>query len=143
LFVYGTLMVPEVMRTVSGRSVVGEGARLPGYRCRRLHGEVYPGIVPAAGESVDGLLYRGLDAAAMARLDDFEGEMYRRETVRVALSAGRRVDAEAFVIIEAFIECLGPEPWSLDDFLRDGLQHFAGEYLGFARVQDPPADEPS
>jgi gamma-glutamylcyclotransferase (GGCT)/AIG2-like uncharacterized protein YtfP len=143
LFVYGTLMVPEVMGSVSGRRPAGESARLQGYRRRRLRGEVYPGIVPAPDERVDGLVYRDLDHAAMARLDMFEGEMYRREPVEIETTDGRRSRAETYVIRPEFSDQLSSLPWTMEGFLADGLPSFVDEFQGFGRVDEPPDDERS
>jgi gamma-glutamylcyclotransferase (GGCT)/AIG2-like uncharacterized protein YtfP len=83
LFVYGTLLFPEVLYAVSGESPDGAAARLAGYERRLVRGAAYPAILPSPGGRVEGWLWRGLSAAALSRVDRFEGTIYRRQSVRV------------------------------------------------------------
>ena len=57
LFVYGTLIDAEIMRTVAGDDYVSERATLSGYVRRRVSGEVYPAIIECPGASVSGITY--------------------------------------------------------------------------------------
>lgn len=84
LFVYGTLTDPEVLRRVAGRVFAAEPAVLDGFR-RIAEPGCYPFIEPSPGDRVAGLLLRGIDAAALGRLDDYEdeGRMYFRRSVQV------------------------------------------------------------
>lgn len=90
LFAYGTLMDPATMARVAGR-VPGtpEPARLHGYR-RRDTRFGYPAIFPAPGAVVEGVLWRGLTPAELARLDEYEDEglAYTRTLVTVQAAAG-------------------------------------------------------
>ncbi|WP_261570896.1 gamma-glutamylcyclotransferase family protein, partial [Frankia gtarii] len=45
LFVYGTLMFPEVVSTLIGRVPPMESAAAPGWRAARLRDRLYPGLV--------------------------------------------------------------------------------------------------
>ena len=130
---YGSLMVPRVMHDVCGHARPGVPATLHGYRRRRLHGEHYPGIRPCAGESVDGVLYGGLSGAQFAALDAFEGDWYRRQAVPVETAAGRR-EAQTYVLASDRGHLMSAETWSLEAFLRHGLEAFVAGYRGFATV---------
>lgn len=117
LFCYGTLQFPAIFEAVTGRPLEGESAVLEGYARFRVRGEVYPGIVEAAGAHVAGVIYSGIDPAALARVDRFEGGMYRRETVRVRVSReGRIVTAETYVVRPRWRVLLTDAPWDPDDF---------------------------
>jgi gamma-glutamylcyclotransferase (GGCT)/AIG2-like uncharacterized protein YtfP len=131
--VYGSLMVPRVMHDVCGHVRPGVPATLHGYRRRRLHGEHYPGIRPCAGESVDGVVYSGLSGAQFAALDAFEGDWYRRQAVALETAAGTR-EAQTYVLAPDRGHMMSAEPWSLEAFLRHGLEPFVAEYRGFATV---------
>lgn len=130
---YGSLIVPRVMHGVCGHDRPGIPATLRGYRRRRLHGEHYPGIRPCAGESVDGVLYSGIGVPQLAALDAFEGDWYLRQAVAVETGAGTR-RAQVYVLAPSCDHLMSPEPWSLEHFLRDGLEAFLAEYRGFATV---------
>ena len=97
LFVYGTLIDEERLRTLTGRRFPRHVARLAGWK-RITTRAGYPGIVPAAGAHVDGLVIDGLDATALAALDAYEdeGRLYLRHPVAVT-SGGRRLACEAYV----------------------------------------------
>lgn len=140
LFVYGTLMLPEIMYAVSGYHGPGEHAILHRYRRRLVAGEVYPAIVEATGETVDGLVYRGLDGRQLARLDRFEGEMYRRLRVEVLVGAAA-MQVQVYVLEPQFRHRLTDRPWSLEDFAERGLRRFCEHYQGFDALRG--ADENS
>lgn len=130
---YGSLMVPRVMHGVCGHAAPGVAATLRGYRRRRLHGEHYPGIRPCAGERVDGVLYRGLTDAQLSALDAFEGDWYLRHAVGVETGSGPH-SAQAYVLAPSCDHLMSSEHWSLEQFLREGLDAFLAEYRGFATV---------
>ncbi|WP_163551289.1 gamma-glutamylcyclotransferase family protein [Candidatus Frankia alpina] len=84
LFVYGTLMFPEVVSTLIGRVPPMESAAALGRRAARLRDRLYPGLVrrvvvdqvtreesPATGQ-----VLVGLDPTERAVLDAFEGSAY-------------------------------------------------------------------
>ena len=48
LFVYGTLLAPELRRAVVGRALDGTPAVLDGYACYRVRRAAYPAITPGA-----------------------------------------------------------------------------------------------
>jgi gamma-glutamylcyclotransferase (GGCT)/AIG2-like uncharacterized protein YtfP len=133
LFVYGTLMVPAIMRAVCGYDRPGRRALLPGYARRRVVGEVYPGVRVQPGEDVDGILYPAVSDAQIGLLDLFEGELYRRQDVVVQVDR-RPVAAFCYVLEPNAHDALSGEPWTLEAFLRDGHAAFVGEYRGFAAV---------
>jgi gamma-glutamylcyclotransferase (GGCT)/AIG2-like uncharacterized protein YtfP len=140
LFVYGTLMVPAVMRGVCGYTDVGMPAQLRGYRRRLIRGEVYPGIVSDPAETVEGLVYHGVTSQQIALLDAFESDFYERRVVSVS-TRGTDLSAEAYVLHEAHLALLSDRPWSLSQFHAEGIHRFTGEYRGFARVAAGTQDD--
>ena len=133
LFVYGTLMVPQVMEAVCGHTQKGLDAVLSNHRRRLVRGEVYPAIVPLPGEQVSGLLYRGLSDEEFYRLDNFEGSLYQRRCVEVVVN-GQASVAHAYVLRPAFRQRLSDTPWSLQHFVIDGIEQFVTGYDGFSRT---------
>jgi gamma-glutamylcyclotransferase (GGCT)/AIG2-like uncharacterized protein YtfP len=138
LFTYGTLMLAEVMEIVAGRPCPSRRAALPGYRRRLLRGRVYPGIVPAAGEAVEGVLWEGLDAAALARIDRFEGPLYDRSEVRVALAPGDGCAAFAYVLRREYEALLASADWDEAEFRARHLRAYLAGCRGFARGLSAP-----
>ena len=133
-FTYGTLMCADIMSAVSARSVSGEPAVLTGFSRHAVRDEDYPGIQPCPGGQVPGVLYRDLDITALTRLDAFEGEQYRRETVVVTLGNGATIAADTYVIQAEYASLLLPRDWDFDAFLAGGKSRFQARYLGFNRL---------
>lgn len=87
MFVYGTLLFPEVVAALIGRVPRTVPAAVDGWRAARLRGRPYPGLVPAPGwGAASGLVLSGLTAAERAIFDDFEGDPY--ETGSLVLRDG-------------------------------------------------------
>lgn len=92
LFVYGTLQSPQLMSAVSGcESATGIPAQLYGFGVYPVLDDVVPFIAPQDGAVATGVLYEGLQAAEMDRLDLYEGAFgYRLADVEVRTAAGPR-----------------------------------------------------
>lgn len=89
VFLYGTLLDPEVLARMSGRRDLAHRAlpaRLRGFRRVALRGTPYPTLIPGEGE-VDGLLL-SIPGQALRRLAAYEGPLYRLMPVRVRTARG-------------------------------------------------------
>src|SRR3989442_15410683 len=75
LFVYGSLLFPEVLLALLGRLPSRTPATAPGWRVAALPGRPYPGLVPGPG-SASGLLMTGLREEEWDTLIAFEGDLY-------------------------------------------------------------------
>lgn len=134
LFVYGTLMFEDIMRSVAGPCRRLGDATLPGHRRLAVRGEHYPGVVEAPGHGVAGVLYGGLSRRALAHLDRFEGAMYRRVTTRVLLPDGQRRQVFTYLVKETHRHHLEPREWDPEAFLATGKGEFQRRYTGFGRT---------
>jgi len=130
-FTYGSLMCDDIMAAVAGLRAAAVPARLDGYRRSPVIGEHYPGMVPAAGDKVEGVLYLELPDTAWARLDAFEGDEYRREQVSVACADGRIETAWTYVFKPEYAARLAAGTWDFERFLETGKARFEARYLGF------------
>ncbi len=124
LFVYGTLMIPAVMRAVIGRLPRCAPAVLPGYRRFRLRGRGYPAVVRDAEGQVHGLLCQDLRPRELARLDRYEDRFYRRRRVVVRDAAGHARTAWCYVLPESARVRLSPRPWRREAFERTALRRY-------------------
>jgi gamma-glutamylcyclotransferase (GGCT)/AIG2-like uncharacterized protein YtfP len=123
IFAYGTLQIPEVMQAVTGRTLIGRSAILPGYGCYCLRGRVYPGITREIGSTVHGSLYVEVYQDTLDLLDAFEDSMYERFEVEV--TAGDAVlPAQAYVIREAYRQILSRRPWDIEKFQGKHLDRY-------------------
>lgn len=133
LFTYGTLMLPEVMEIVAGSGLRNEPAGLLGYRRGALRGAIYPGLVPEPGVEVRGVLWEGLDARGLARIDRFEGEGYERRTVAVERDASARCEAFVYVTRPAERGLVEAAAWDVADFRTRHLGAYLEGCRAFAR----------
>jgi gamma-glutamylcyclotransferase (GGCT)/AIG2-like uncharacterized protein YtfP len=88
LFVYGTLLQPEVQQQIIGRLVVGEADALEGFsRCEiALEEGVFPNIFVDPTGVVAGRCIE-LSGPELERVDSYETQAYVRDRVR--LGSGR------------------------------------------------------
>ena len=80
LFVYGTLLVPDIQRRVLGRELAGQTASASGYECRQLADTPYPIAVAAPEAILKGMLV-DVHAKEWPILDDYEGSCYQRRVI--------------------------------------------------------------
>ncbi|RWW01511.1 hypothetical protein GW17_00035451 [Ensete ventricosum] len=96
VFVYGTLMADEVVRTILKRVPPASPAVLNDYHRFSIKGRVYPAILPVESKKVTGrvcpltLLYLMLVLLEITdqeldKLDSFEDVEYERRTVEISL----------------------------------------------------------
>ncbi len=124
LFTYGTLELPEVFAAVTGQSLDGSPATLNGYARYRLEGEVYPGIIVAPGEGLQGTLYRDLDPAIHRKIDHYEDTCYEKRQVRVTTKEGLELFAMAYVIPDEKSRLLSTRRWDQQQFIEQHLENF-------------------
>lgn len=116
LFVYGTLVIDQVIRTLIDRVPAHEPATSQGWRVARLPHRPYPGLVRDDGQA-PGRLYTDLTAREWATLDAFEDPTYILTTIEVLPSSG---PALAYIWPDEHL----PGAWSLDDFSATDLTHY-------------------
>lgn len=91
LFVYGTLVNPALVRSLTGKTVSAKPARLTGFRRFQNPGS-YPYILPSPDDCVEGVILCSLDAADLEKLDRYEaeGDLYFRTEIEVQTDCGPR-----------------------------------------------------
>jgi gamma-glutamylcyclotransferase (GGCT)/AIG2-like uncharacterized protein YtfP len=114
LFVYGTLLFPEILVALIGRVPDRSPGRIAGWRAAALPGVAYPGLVPGPA-AVSGRLLTGLKPQEWRVIDAFENGGY--DLTMLTLVDGRHGwtytcarDVEAL-----------PEDWSADAFAAGHL----------------------
>jgi gamma-glutamylcyclotransferase (GGCT)/AIG2-like uncharacterized protein YtfP len=130
LFTYGTLMVPEIWRAVTG---LPEKAKpisviLNGYQRRKVAGADFPAII--ASENVDdivhGLVFENITAEVFNRLDRYEDKFYRRVevTVEPCNTSTPPLSCQTYVVPESARHMLSSESWDLDWFKKHALDRY-------------------
>jgi gamma-glutamylcyclotransferase (GGCT)/AIG2-like uncharacterized protein YtfP len=135
---YGTLSIPEVLATVTGRRHDDVPARVAGFTRVRMRNRVYPAAVEEPGAWLTGRLYLDLDGATLARIDRFEGRQYARRRVEVEVEGALR-PAELYVLREAYRSAALAEPWDQAAFVREHLPAFLRMCAEFRAEEDARA----
>ncbi len=135
LFAYGTLMCEDIMQAVAGVVLPHEKAILQGHRRLAVKGEEYPGVLPAEGFLVEGILYYDVCGASWERLDRFEGEMYCRTGVTVFLDDSSRRDAFTYIVRPEYRDRLSNSDWSFTDFVEKKKNVFISTYGGYDALE--------
>ena len=131
LFAYGSLMCEDIMLDASGYATSSRPAIVKDYRRYSIKGERYPGIVPFAGNNVEGIVYLDVPDCAWERLDKFEGALYTRKSVYIELINEGFLHAATYVVKPEFYDFLDDVEWSFSEFLKNGKADFQKNYKGF------------
>ena len=143
VFAYGTLMFPSIAHAVAGEAAPARSARLDDHARHALRDRAFPGAVPRPGSRIDGRVYEHLSAAALARIDAFEGNLYRREQVWVRVGEeGRACEALVYLLRPRWRALLLARDWSPEQFRRDWLHRYL-EICGEASPQRRPTPGPT
>jgi gamma-glutamylcyclotransferase (GGCT)/AIG2-like uncharacterized protein YtfP len=133
LYAYGTLQVGAIFAQIVGRAIEGRAATLAGYARYRISDRVYPAIVEAPGNEVPGVVYLGLTAEELARLDVYEGHLYERREVRVWEGAGTLL-VDTYVLRSEHRHRLSSEPWDRERFEREHLASYLADISTTSRA---------
>ncbi|WP_116246120.1 gamma-glutamylcyclotransferase family protein [Nocardiopsis sp. FIRDI 009] len=117
LFVYGTLLFPEILNALLGRVPDSVPAAAPGWRVAALPGRPYPVLVPGPG-TAPGRLLSGLSETERRIIDVYEDEWY--DVRRLELADGRTGWA---YVADAATEA-SPEDWDADAFAAEHLSSY-------------------
>jgi hypothetical protein len=112
-------MFSEIWALVTGTAPLARKADLSGYQIFCVKGEVFPGIVPSEGCSVTGIILEDVSDATLARLDAYEGSVYRRILEKVD-----GLECWVYIVPGTFSHILSDERWTANDFSRDHLRGF-------------------
>ena len=122
IFTYGSLMYPEVFDQVAGAPHQRLTATLRDWRRHQLTGQTYPAATPAAGHTIQGVLWLDVGTQALARLDAFETCSYDRQPVQVSTDNGSPINAEIYRWLD--LSQLLEQDWSPAQFETLHLKDF-------------------
>ncbi|MBO3752684.1 gamma-glutamylcyclotransferase [Streptosporangiaceae bacterium NEAU-GS5] len=117
LFVYGSLLFPEVLRTLIDRVPESSPAAVEGWRIAALPNRVYPVLVPAEAIA-HGRLITDLNPAEWRTIDAFEDRVY--ELRRLNLTDSRYGWAYATEDVTSAL----PEDWDKEVFATRELSTY-------------------
>lgn len=128
VFVYGTLIDPDIMHRVCARTLPqSESATLPGYRRLALRERCYPGIIPDADAQCPGVCYRGVSEYMLERLDAYEGAEYQRQRCEIINASGSRESAWCYCLTPQAQALVTEQAWDYERFRAEHAARFIQE----------------
>ncbi|CAL9170075.1 AIG2-like protein D [Musa acuminata AAA Group] len=138
VFVYGTLMADEVVRTILKRVPPASPAVLNDYHRFSIKGRVYPAILPVESKKVKGRVLLGISDQELDKLDSFEDVEYERRTVEISLlEKSEKLLANAYVWSDENDPNLYGE-WDFEEWKRLHKKDFVTMTLGFMDDLEQP-----
>ena len=125
LFVYGSLLFPDLVTELTGKSFRSSPATLDGFKRYRVKGCDYPAIIKAPGANVEGLLIENVDESSLEILVFFEGNEYRKQQVTV-ISSAKQIAATAFIWTND-VALLENSDWDEAEFRKQSLTSYLKE----------------
>ncbi|WP_340112232.1 gamma-glutamylcyclotransferase family protein [Maribellus mangrovi] len=125
VFVYGTLLFPEILEGLTGRSFETKDAELKNFKRLRVAMGDYPAIVEEESQLVKGKLVLDVDARSLELLRFYEGDDYDCRELEVSLD-GKKILALVFVW-NAEAELLTGPDWNIENFEK----HYLNDYIRF------------
>lgn len=126
LFAYGTLMFPQIIRTVIDRVPSSVSAVAHGYARLEVIGQSFPGMVEATstpGATVSGMLYENLTPAEWQLLNDYESTFYVLSEIEVECD-GHPTKALTYLVAPSEREVLSDSPWEEEAFRKKYLDTY-------------------
>ncbi|KAG6553853.1 hypothetical protein Mapa_004770 [Marchantia paleacea] len=147
VFVYGSLMAPEVLTAVIRRVPLQATAVVDNFHRYSIRNRLYPAVLPLAGGNVTGKILFDLTHEELKMLDDFEDVEYTRQLVEttvqdkvtddVNISIALPVQAYLYVWANAEDKSLYGD-WDYEAWRTNNLEEFISRYVnGNGRVIEP------
>jgi len=133
VFVYGSLLFPEIADGLCGQKLKWENATLIGYSRFALKGADYPAIIKKKNSTVKGKVLLNLDENVIYLLTFYEGDEYGMAPVKVETNSGI-VNAVAFVW-KAGNEFLEDFDWDEGQFKSESLAFYRDEIVPATREE--------
>ena len=128
IFVYGSLMNDEVFSCLIRGKFKRCFATLYGYKRTKIVGKNYPAIRRSFHCKVNGILIMGLSYRHLIVLDRFEGSLYKRISVSVYTSQGKKRSCDTYFFKENYQHLLKVDEWCNDYFRDNHMVSFIKKY---------------
>lgn len=127
LFVYGSLLFPEIREGLTGKSFQTADAVLYGFKRHAVAGADYPAIVAHPSANVNGKIVFDVDKTAMQAIAFYEGDQYK--TLRVKLLY-ENAELEVLVFVwNLEHDDLEEHDWNEHGFEQESLPFYLAEVV--------------
>lgn len=123
VFVYGPLMLVDVVKAAVGRELTRRGATVNGYMQLRLKDQSQAALIPFPDAVTEGVVYMDVDAESLRRMDAFLGNAFERGYVNVQAGEGEWVEAETHFFRLSRRKELSAKPWDEEEFRKRGMKN--------------------
>ena len=131
LFVYGTLLFPELVYALTQKSYKSTPALLKDYQVTEIFdGAIprsYPALTPMLGAEAKGKLLFDVDEKALGILDSYEGDEYEKITINLPVD-GANYQAITYAWIGTGDEELKGD-WNPNEFESNHLSYYLNEVV--------------
>ena len=127
IFVYGSLLFPEITKKLTEKSFKTLPATLQGYKMYCVKGCDYPAIFQQKDAVTNGLLLKNVDDLSLDIISFYEGDEYEKRQVSVN-SDGKSATALTFVWVNKN-DLLDDEDWDLQHFEKTSLEYYLNEVI--------------
>jgi gamma-glutamylcyclotransferase (GGCT)/AIG2-like uncharacterized protein YtfP len=126
-FVYGTLMYPEVLRLLLGKTFSSVPAFCEGYKRYRIfdaekNPRLYPAIFPCEGSRAEGIVLFDVDENSVRIMEKYEDKEYEKTELTVQTKKGH-LYVQTFVFQKKYKDMLIGE-WDEEHFREHQLDGF-------------------
>ncbi len=125
LFCYGTLCFEHIFNAViKHKNYTSSTAVLNHHASYFVQGELYPAMIYESGAVVDGVVYSGLTQHDLLRLDDYEGNLYNRQRVKVLCARQQALMCWTYLLSPGQRHRLSKRPWGKAQLTDAALQAY-------------------
>lgn len=121
IFVYGPLMLGDVIKTVVGRELTRRGGTVHGYLQLRVKDQSQAALIPFPDAVTEGVVYLDVGMDVLRLMDAYLGKAFQRGDVNVQVGEGEWVEAETHFFRLSRRKELSAKPWDEEEFRRKGL----------------------
>ncbi len=122
VFVYGTLLFPEILHGLTGRTFNDAKATLQGYKRLRVKFGDYPAIVKAEEANISGKIILNVDSRSLEILRFYEGDDY--ECIEAAVELDNQKLTALVFIWNNDRDLLTESDWNPDNFKNNFLTDY-------------------
>ncbi len=118
LFVYGTLLYPELVYALTGKQFRTVDAILEDHQRLSIKHRSYPAVIPSKGARVNGKIIKDVDEASLAKIDFYEDKEYLRKHINI-----QNQPVQVY-IYDGKIAKLKDNDWDADSFYRNHFNFY-------------------
>lgn len=125
LFVYGTLMFPDIVKALTGNNYTNKKAILENYSVKSVKNMPYPGLIADDGKIVEGFVLLDVDDKTFNLIKDWEDSREYVEVIVNVIVDGKQLQAKTFAYISPnSITQITNDDWDRDSFETDSLEDY-------------------